>query len=369
MNYHVDNGQFRGLAFANFRHPFEADAALAALNGYDLQGRRLRVEYKRVLRAGEKERIERDKAIKRMRSAVGFGGLPPPPLQGMQAPMRAQPSSGYLHDDYEDYGTPIPSTLGLPNASHLYGSPPPVPAFPQHQHPQSPPPLPPQHHPQPVSAGFASVPMGMIGSPPSDSGVSSSNSASIERCPSAPLPDRPAPPTMTPGGSKVELDMNDAQTLEIYSRVLLFKEDSMRDELAFARVLSATQRRTVHLVAQKLSLDHASVGEGESRHVVVYKPGVRPPPPTERHVTRSASRGDLRAKRSAPDLRSRRSAANVRHSGYGHAGGVPNVPSLPNLDQATVTRQPRGPDPVSNGFNNWRARPTATDDVSSSDIP
>ena len=41
---------------------------MAALNGFDVQGRKLRVEYKKVLQAGEKERIEREKALRRMRS-------------------------------------------------------------------------------------------------------------------------------------------------------------------------------------------------------------------------------------------------------------------------------------------------------------
>jgi len=45
----------------------------------------------------------------------------------------------------------------------------------------------------------------------------------------------------------------------------------LRDELAFARALSGLQRRTVHLVAQKLGLEHKSIGEGEDRYVVVYK--------------------------------------------------------------------------------------------------
>ncbi len=46
----------------------DADAVVAALNGFDVQGRKLRVEYKKVLQAGEKERIEREKALRRMRS-------------------------------------------------------------------------------------------------------------------------------------------------------------------------------------------------------------------------------------------------------------------------------------------------------------
>lgn len=74
-----------------------------------------------------------------------------------------------------------------------------------------------------------------------------------------------------------ELDLNDPQALEIYSRVLIFKDDSLRDELAFARSLSALQRRTVHLVAKKLGLEHRSVGQGEDRHVVVFKGGAGSP--------------------------------------------------------------------------------------------
>lgn len=68
FNYHFDQGVFRGLAFANFRSGEEADAVVAALNGFDVSGRKLRVEYKKVLQAGEKERIEKEKAIKRMQS-------------------------------------------------------------------------------------------------------------------------------------------------------------------------------------------------------------------------------------------------------------------------------------------------------------
>lgn len=78
--------------------------------------------------------------------------------------------------------------------------------------------------------------------------------------------------------SPADLDLNDPPTLELYSRVLLFQGDSLRDELAFSRSLSSQQRRTVHLIAKKLGLEHRSIGDGESRHVVVYKPGTAPPP-------------------------------------------------------------------------------------------
>lgn len=59
FNYHFDGGVFRGLAFANFTTSGETDRAIDALNHYDLQGRKLRVEYKRMLPADERARIER----------------------------------------------------------------------------------------------------------------------------------------------------------------------------------------------------------------------------------------------------------------------------------------------------------------------
>ena len=88
------------------------------------------------------------------------------------------------------------------------------------------------------------------------------------------LSSSPLPPPVTPGNIKspsTELDLNDPSTLEIYSRILLFKDDPMRDELAFSRTLSAKQRRVVHLVAQKLGVYHYSVGEGEDRYAVVTR--------------------------------------------------------------------------------------------------
>ncbi|KAG0165737.1 hypothetical protein DFQ28_008348 [Apophysomyces sp. BC1034] len=60
FNYHLDNGVFRGLAFANYRTPQETDVVVKVLNGLDIGGRKLRVEYKRVLPAAlEKEKEER----------------------------------------------------------------------------------------------------------------------------------------------------------------------------------------------------------------------------------------------------------------------------------------------------------------------
>ncbi|KAI9478328.1 MAG: hypothetical protein EXX96DRAFT_244129 [Benjaminiella poitrasii] len=49
FNYHFDNGVFRGLAFANYRTPEEAEIVVNTINGYEIGGRKLRVEFKKML--------------------------------------------------------------------------------------------------------------------------------------------------------------------------------------------------------------------------------------------------------------------------------------------------------------------------------
>lgn len=65
FNYHFDNGVFRGLAFANFTSTDETSAVVNRLNGREIGGRKLRVEYKKMLPIQERERIEREKREKR----------------------------------------------------------------------------------------------------------------------------------------------------------------------------------------------------------------------------------------------------------------------------------------------------------------
>jgi len=223
FNYHLDqSGSFRGLAFANFRQASDADAVVAALNGFDVQGRKLRVEYKKVLQAGEKERIEREKAIRRMRSMQ----LEKEQHQHQQI----QPTTQSPYDDF-----PVITSPFTPQRSY---------SGPNYQSTQqySPPSAPPMPTPQPYGV----------------------------QTPPPPLSVTPSP-SLKGGSASNELDLNDPSTLEIYSRILLFKDDHMRDELAFSRTLSPKQRRIVHLVAQKLGVYHYSIGDGEERHAVVTR--------------------------------------------------------------------------------------------------
>ena len=172
-----------------------------------------------MLQAGEKERIEREKAIRRMRSMQ---------LEKEQAAMQ----QAHQTQGYDEFGAVLSATPFTPqrsfSASNVYQS--------QQYSPPSMPPL-------PTSQSFN------VQSPPL--------------------------PSVSPGAGmkspSTELDLNDPSTLEIYSRILLFKDDPMRDELAFSRTLSPKQRRVVHLVAQKLGVYHYSVGEGEERYAVVTR--------------------------------------------------------------------------------------------------
>ncbi|KAF9228772.1 hypothetical protein BS17DRAFT_772493 [Gyrodon lividus] len=342
FNYHLDQqGSFRGLAFANFRQAADADAVVAALNGFDVQGRKLRVEYKKVLQAGEKERIEREKAIRRMRSMQ---------LEKEQAAAVA----GVGETSYDDFG-PIAAPLFNTQRSFSTGA-----AY--QQHPYSPPVVPP-------------LPVSQIFNP----------TASPPVAPATPNPSERA-------SSSNELDLNDPSTLEIYSRILLFKDDRMRDELAFSRTLTPKQRRVVHLIAQKLGVYHYSVGEGEDRYAVVTRidPNRRTQPATlsrapSAYLSPSSSQSQLantlRMKKSMPDMKTlhtqaprlatRASNGNIREGyatiaspsrrspgGFGSLFGnfgnntIPPVPSLPSsvingaLNESSgsgVVRQPRGP--------------------------
>lgn len=65
FNYHFDNGVFRGLAFANFQNPQDTAQVINTMNHMELQGRKLRVEYKKMLPAVERDRIEREKRQRR----------------------------------------------------------------------------------------------------------------------------------------------------------------------------------------------------------------------------------------------------------------------------------------------------------------
>ncbi|KAJ5575528.1 hypothetical protein N7535_002454 [Penicillium sp. DV-2018c] len=187
FNYHFDNGVFRGLAFANFTSAEETATVIEVLNHFELQGRKLRVEYKKMLPLQERERIEREKRERRGQ------------LEEQHRPMGGGPAL-QTQSSMSSLASHIPATS-----------------------------------PSPVSQR----------------------------------------------GQKIEVDLNDTQTLSYYSELLLFKEDTVRDSFIFPHNLTPSQRRTVHTLAHNMGLGHASRGSGEQRQVQVFKipagAGVSPP--------------------------------------------------------------------------------------------
>ncbi|KAK2610047.1 hypothetical protein N8I77_003506 [Diaporthe amygdali] len=109
FNYHFDNGVFRGLAFANFSSADETRQVIDRMNQLDVQGRKLRVEYKKMLPEHERERIEREKRQKRGQLEEQHRPMPTlqhqASLQSLHsrendaAPSRSSPSRDYDLND------------------------------------------------------------------------------------------------------------------------------------------------------------------------------------------------------------------------------------------------------------------------------
>ncbi|KAI9810925.1 MAG: hypothetical protein M1826_003357 [Phylliscum demangeonii] len=176
FNYHFDHGVFRGLAFANFTTPDETAVVIEHLNHFDLHGRKLRVEYKKMLPLQERERIEREKRERRGQ------------LEEQHRPM----AGAALHTQHS------------------------------------------------ISSLSSQAPAA------SPSPVSSRN-------------------------PKLDVDLNDPQTLQFYSQLLLFKDDVSREAVFFPSNLTPPQRRTVHTLAHHMGLAHVSRGTGEHRQVHIFR--------------------------------------------------------------------------------------------------
>ncbi|KAI5287903.1 hypothetical protein KEM52_001388 [Ascosphaera acerosa] len=208
FNYHFDNGVFRGLAFANFTSAEETAAVIDVLNHYELHGRKLRVEYKKMLPYHERERIEREKREKRGQLEEQHRPIAAHQLHSQQS----MPSLQSMHS--------LQSLQSLQSLHHH-----------QHQH-------------LPLAHQLPSI---------SPSPVPSMNSRS------------------TSSSRFTDVDMNDSDTLDLYTELFLFKQDLSREYYIFPATLSPHQRRTIHTLAHKLELGHSSRGVGAERAVHVYR--------------------------------------------------------------------------------------------------
>ncbi|SCU83262.1 LAME_0C04522g1_1 [Lachancea meyersii CBS 8951] len=267
FNYHFDNGVFRGLAFANFATTDETTQVVHTLNGKEIGGRKLRVEYKKMLPQVERERIEREKREKRGQleeqhrttSALSLQSLnksssgsnnkntsPVNPLGHLSSTDLATPSqrpetpSGGLSGLS---GPNLPPTLSSNASSQMFqsfvggvnsngqGAPTNVSLA-----------LQPSMAPQPLLSAQNTATSMTI---PSQSLAALSSERYY-----APLPasaNLPLPPQ--------QLDFNDPDVLELYSQLLLFKDrEKIYHELAYPVGLSAAQKRVINVLCSFLGL-------------------------------------------------------------------------------------------------------------------
>ena len=255
FNYHFDNGVFRGLAFANFTTADETATVIDVLNGFELQGRKLRVEYKKMLPIQERERIEREKRERR----------------------------GQLEEQHRPITQPPPlATSPSPSATRAKPG-------------------------QPTVA------------------YSVYNSGVLTGC--------------------TDVDLNDPQTLQFYSQLLLFRDDHSREALIFPPTLSPQQRRIVHTLAHHMGLAHISRGNGESRQVHVFRapqgqaPNVSPPSIPTVHPVENHQRRVL-ARATTMDFTDTRSESAAMYSNIGRqASALLDIPSSPSGRETLQSRQ------------------------------
>ena len=270
FNYHFDNGVFRGLAFANFTTPEETGIVIEALNHFDLQGRKLRVEYKKMLPLVERERIEREKRERRGQLEEQHRPIPVNQL--------AQPSI-------------MPATSPQPSAARV--------------------------KPGTTLKSWSS--MMELGY---NANVVSNHKLSTD------------------------VDLNDPQTLQFYSQLLLFRDDASREALIFPPTLTPQQRRTVHTLAHHMGLAHVSRGNGEQRQVHVFRaplnagPALSPQPIPTVHPVESQQRRTL-ARATTMDFSDARSEGHGMYSTIGRsAHALLDIPASPSgRNEAMQSRQ------------------------------
>ncbi|KAF9168778.1 hypothetical protein DFQ26_000045 [Actinomortierella ambigua] len=297
FNYHFDNGIFRGLAFANYRTAEETDIVVAAVNGLEVQGRKLRVEFKKVMPAAEQEKREQEKlAAAQAAAAAEAARLRELEMMEMlEQERREQERREYERREYEY------------QQSSQYE----------------------------VRRNRSSVLLERR----------DSNRSLHER------------DDYSSASNMNQLDLNDGETLAFYDRLLMFRGDPTKDDMIFPENLSARQRRILHLIADKLSLYHYSEGEGNLRRLIIMK---TPPPtgtpgydvphsrssPKQRPLS-YAGRGSVRAE--SPVLKSRSPLADITSSGSASPTRSLYRKSMvmaPELAGSVIypIRQPKGPE-------------------------
>ncbi|GMM51685.1 Pin4 protein [Starmerella bacillaris] len=251
FNYHFDNGVFRGLAFANFANADETAMVISVLNGCDLMGRKLRVEYKKMLPFQERERIEREKRERRGQLEEQHKQTPkrstsvPPSHVASPSPSNSQISSGTPHSA-SAAGSSSANNSGNSNAASN-GI---VPTSNLANHVG--------HNPH------AYLPASSLVQNSASLLTSSSGSTLTSVGSQTAPPSRAASPKLS---NRILVDMNDRNNLDTYTSLVVFKHDKTKSELVFSpEVVAGFQPQQVNVLSSLckqlnlvLSMDHGII--------------------------------------------------------------------------------------------------------------
>ncbi|KAH3677250.1 hypothetical protein WICPIJ_009017 [Wickerhamomyces pijperi] len=231
FNYHFDNGVFRGLAFANFTSTDETTAVVTHLNGREIGGRKLRVEYKKMLPLAERERIEREKREKRgqleeqhrstsnasLASMISVASAPAGVNKMPQTPLSVNNIS--LNGGNNTNNNSSANTQQFMNSGSNGNQ----------------------------NANSISI----NNNNNTNSNTANSNAPHVNERFYAPIPvynNLISPPTA--------IDLNDAETLEYYNQMIFFRDDKEKvyNELAYPLTLNNNHRKIISILANFLGL-------------------------------------------------------------------------------------------------------------------
>ncbi|OUT20910.1 hypothetical protein CAS74_003906 [Pichia kudriavzevii] len=198
----------KGLAFANFNSIEETAMVVSVMNGREIDGRKLRVEYKKMLPAQERERIEREKKEKRCQLEEQHRNASSTSLASVFSASSAPPVS---KNNNNNAATNNNITI----------------------------------HQSQSTTNIVDHP-GAQGSSLNDN---EQNDRSLVIFP--PVDELPTPPS--------NMDFNNPEVLELYTRLVLFREDANSSALTFSAIsLSNDGKRYVKNLCQFLSLDEST---------------------------------------------------------------------------------------------------------------
>lgn len=129
-----------------------------------------------------------------------------------------------------------------------------------------------------------------------------------------------------------DVDLNDPATLDFYTQLTLFKNDTTREVFIFPPDVAPEQRRQIHILAHNMGLEHQSVGEADRRQIQIMKrPQNSPPAHARSQLPPNVSWEDHRrglSRAATFDFAESRGASGAYHT-LGRQGPTLELPGSP----------------------------------------